>query len=52
MGDTAMREAIRARSVELDGPRALTRRFPDWLGNHPVLGSIGPAITASATPNR
>jgi DNA-binding HxlR family transcriptional regulator len=43
MGDRTMGDAIAAGAIELHGPARLARRFPDWLGHHPVLGSIAPA---------
>ncbi|MEQ1703969.1 MAG: helix-turn-helix domain-containing protein [Ilumatobacteraceae bacterium] len=44
MGDHTMRDALSVGAIELEGPRGLTRRFPDWLGRHPVLGAVAPAI--------
>jgi DNA-binding HxlR family transcriptional regulator len=49
MGDRAMRDCIRAGTIELDGPRSLVRAFPDWLGRHPVLGPIAPAVPRRAS---
>ncbi len=46
MGDRTMRDAIDTSAITLDGPRPLVRRFPDWLGQHPVLGPVAPATTA------
>jgi DNA-binding HxlR family transcriptional regulator len=43
MGDRTMRNAIDVGAVELHGPRPLLRSFPDWLGKHPVLGSVDAA---------
>lgn len=43
MGDRSLDDAIKAGAVELDGPTALRRRFPAWLGRHPVLGAVPPA---------
>jgi DNA-binding HxlR family transcriptional regulator len=43
MGDRTMRDALAAGAIELDGPRSLTRRFPDWLGQHPVLAGVASA---------
>lgn len=40
MGDITMANAIRDRQVNLTGPRPLVRRFPTWLGNHPILGDV------------
>jgi DNA-binding HxlR family transcriptional regulator len=44
MGDRTMRSAIKDGSIRLDGPRELVRRFPEWVGSHPVLGSVEPAL--------
>lgn len=44
MGDRTMRSARSDGSIELLGPTDLTRRFPDWLGSHPVLGGVAPAV--------
>ena len=43
MGDRTMHDAVDAGDVQLEGPRSLVRRFPDWLGQHPVLARVGPA---------
>lgn len=43
MGDRTFQDAINAGAVELQGPRSLARRFPTWLGQHPVLAKVGPA---------
>jgi DNA-binding HxlR family transcriptional regulator len=43
MGDLTMRQCLADGSIELVGPRALTRRFPEWLGRHPVLGGVAAA---------
>ena len=43
MGDRAMRDAIDTGSIALEGPRSLVARFPDWLGQHPVLAKVTPA---------
>jgi DNA-binding HxlR family transcriptional regulator len=43
MGDVSMLTAISSGAITLDGPRPLVRRFPEWLGQHPVLGSVAPA---------
>lgn len=43
MGDCTMSDAVSTGAIELDGPRSLVRRFPDWLGQHPVLAKVGPA---------
>jgi DNA-binding HxlR family transcriptional regulator len=43
MGDRTMRDAIAAGAIELKGSPRLAGRFPDWLGQHPILGPIAPA---------
>ena len=43
MGDITMARAVRDRQIQLSGPRPLVRRFPDWLGRHPILGGIDQA---------
>jgi len=43
MGDRTMGDAIESGDVQLEGPRSLVRRFPEWLGQHPVLAKVGPA---------
>ncbi len=40
MGDRTMRSALDDGSIEMDGRRDLVRRFPGWLGAHPVLGAV------------
>lgn len=48
MGDRTMRASMADGSVELDGPRELAHRFPEWLGVHPVLGAVRAAGSAFA----
>ena len=48
MGDRTMRDAIGDGSIELDGPRSLVRRFPDWLGQHPTLAHVAAAASHAA----
>ena len=43
MGDRTMGDAIESGGVQLEGPRSLVRRFPEWLGQHPVLAKVGGA---------
>jgi len=43
MGDITMASAIRDQRIHLTGPRPLVRRFPDWLGRHPILGDVDAA---------
>ncbi len=44
MGDRTMRDALDRGDIELDGARTLVRRFPEWLGRHPVLGGVAAAV--------
>jgi DNA-binding HxlR family transcriptional regulator len=39
MGDIPFAAALADRRVVLNGPRTLTRRFPDWFGKHPILAA-------------
>lgn len=43
MGDRTMASALEAGDITLNGPADLRRLIPDWLGRHPVLGSIARA---------
>ena len=47
MGDLGFDEGLRSGEVVLHGPRAATRRIPEWFGSHPVLAHVPPA-TAEA----
>jgi hypothetical protein len=47
MGDRSLRDALGTGEVELTGHRALVRRFPDWLGQHPSMAKIPPARQGS-----
>ncbi|MDQ1426162.1 MAG: hypothetical protein QOD72_3660 [Acidimicrobiaceae bacterium] len=47
MGDRTMQAALNALAIEMEGPRSLMRRFPEWLGAHPVLGPVAPALSAT-----
>jgi DNA-binding HxlR family transcriptional regulator len=40
VGDLPMAAALRSHAIELEGPRALVRSFPDWFGLHPLFASI------------
>lgn len=40
MGDISFRDAVRDGAIELHGPSAVTRRIPDWFGQHPILGPV------------
>jgi DNA-binding HxlR family transcriptional regulator len=40
MGDITMASAIHDGLVQLAGPRALVKRFPEWMGSHPILGTV------------
>lgn len=50
MGDRTMRDAIDTGAIALEGPRPLIRRFPDWLGQHPVLAKVAPAQSVAYQP--
>jgi DNA-binding HxlR family transcriptional regulator len=47
MGDATMDDCLDAGSIEVHGPRALARRFPTWLGQHPIMAKVGPATPAA-----
>ena len=47
MCDRSLRDALGTGEVELTGHRALVRRFPDWLGQHPSMAKISPARQGS-----
>jgi DNA-binding HxlR family transcriptional regulator len=47
MGDRTMQAALNALAIEMEGPRSLMRRFPEWLGAHPALGPVAPALSAT-----
>lgn len=44
MGDRTMAAAVADGSIELQGSPGLARRFPEWLGRHPVLGGVPVAV--------
>lgn len=48
MGDSTMRRAVQAGRLRLSGPRRLVERFPDWLGQHPLLADVAPAHEVAA----
>jgi DNA-binding HxlR family transcriptional regulator len=50
MGDCTMRDAIDSGAIQLDGPRTLVRRFPGWLGQHPVLAKVARAEQVISSP--
>ena len=41
MGDTTFTGGLASGRIILQGPRKLTRRVPDWFGQHPILASVG-----------
>ncbi|HMJ74521.1 MAG TPA: helix-turn-helix domain-containing protein [Iamia sp.] len=43
MGDVAFAAAVDDERIVLSGPRSLTRRFPTWFGQHPILAGEPPA---------
>jgi DNA-binding HxlR family transcriptional regulator len=40
MGDARFVDALADGRITLRGPRELTRRVPDWFGQHPILASV------------
>jgi DNA-binding HxlR family transcriptional regulator len=40
MGDARFVDALAEGRITLHGPRELTRRIPDWFGQHPILASV------------
>jgi DNA-binding HxlR family transcriptional regulator len=44
MGDTAFADAESAGDITVTGPRTLTRRIGGWIGHHPILGAVPPAV--------
>jgi hypothetical protein len=40
MGDARFVDAVAEGRITLKGPRELTRRIPDWFGQHPILASV------------
>lgn len=47
MGDRTMRDAMADGAIEVAGPRVLARTFVQWLGQHPILGSVATRSTVS-----
>ena len=47
MGDRTMRDAMANGVIEVAGSRTLARAFVQWLGQHPILGSIAMRSAAS-----
>lgn len=43
MGDTTWRHEQDTGRIDAVGPARLLRRLPGWIGQHPVLASVGPA---------
>ena len=41
MGDARFAAALADGRITMHGPRELTRRIPDWFGQHPILASVG-----------
>jgi DNA-binding HxlR family transcriptional regulator len=41
MGDARFVDALADGRIAMHGPRELTRRIPDWFGQHPILASVG-----------
>ena len=43
MGDARFADALADGRITMRGPRDLTRRFPDWFGQHPIWPVSNPA---------
>ena len=41
MGDARFTDTLADGRITMRGPRELTRRIPDWFGQHPILAGIG-----------
>ncbi len=41
MGDARFADAMADGRITLRGQRELTRRIPDWFGQHPILARVG-----------
>ncbi len=41
MGDARFADAMADGRITMRGQRELTRRIPDWFGQHPILASVG-----------
>ena len=41
MGDARFADALADGSITMRGPRELTRRIPEWFGQHPILAGVG-----------
>ena len=41
MCDARFTDALADGRIAMRGPRELTRRIPDWFGQHPILASVG-----------
>lgn len=48
MGDTDMAAAMAAGEISVAGQRRLVRRIPRWLGQHPQMASVKPAVRATS----
>jgi DNA-binding HxlR family transcriptional regulator len=40
MGDARFADAVADGQITMTGPRELTRRIPDWFGQHPILAGV------------
>jgi hypothetical protein len=43
MGDVEFDDVVESGYIVIRAPAPLARRIPSWLGQHRVLGAIGPA---------
>ena len=40
MGDARFGDGVADGRITMEGPRRLTRRIPDWFGQHPILSGV------------
>jgi hypothetical protein len=40
MGDVRFADAMSEGRISMQGPREVTRRIPDWFGQHPILAGV------------
>ena len=45
MGDDRFVDALADGRITLTGPREVTRRIPDWFGQHPILANVERGLT-------
>ena len=40
MGDAPFVDALADGRITMHGPKEITRRIPDWFGQHPILAGV------------